>query len=180
MNSENCRSTCPNYFLLVLWDCHSDSYTFKGTYPLPLPFDPGLHHLCCSLWHQPSPNVALMSFLPIRDAPRGPYGLVIMSPHCLLVTLAASIAGRAGWSPATVPGCVVGTRFSSVFSHELLLLDRAIADTVNALARSPWVTLTISVLQRFLPLLHRTCNYSLEDCSCAPGAAWLASAELGV
>lgn len=157
MNPKNCRSTCSNFLLRATVICrHLEVLTRH----LPLPSDIGLYHLCCSLCHQTSPNVALTSFLPIWCSPHGPYGLVFVFPHLLLATLAVSIAGRCWMIPSHCPRLCVcergGTRFSSVFSHEPLLMDRSVANTVRALSRSPWITLTISMLQCFLPLLHKT------------------------
>lgn len=92
-------------------------------------------------------------------------------------SLSVIIAGRCWLISSHCPRLCGGALTSSVSSCEPLLMDRAVADTVSALTRSPWITVTISMLQCFLPLLHRSCSYSLEDCSCTTVAILPASTE---
>lgn len=97
------------------------------------------------------------------------------------VILATSIAGRCwaipGHCPRLCGGALNFLQFSPVSCFWWIELWQALCvvwpDPVRSL-------LTLSVLQRFLPLLHRTYNYSLKDCSFAARATLSASTELGV
>lgn len=106
---------------------------------------------------------------------------VLFSPQLLPLTLATSIAGRcwpiSGHCPRLCGGALNFLQFSPVSCFWWIELWQALCvvwpDPVRSL-------LTLSVLQCFLPLLHRTCNYSLKNCSFAARAALSASTELGV
>lgn len=114
--------------------------------PVLLPISSDLSQGCSSDIFPP------FVMLPSRTSSSG-----LMSPPLILMTLAASIAGSCWMISSHCPGLLVeGT---SVFSCELpLVLWKALTD-------SPHITLTISMLQSFLHLLHRVRNSPLETLS---------------